>query len=318
MSEVWVEKYRPVNLKDVSSQDEVISSLKNVIKNKNMPHLLFFGPSGCGKTSTILALANEIFGKDYMDRIIELNASDERGIKIIREKIKNYAKKSINLKDNIPPWKIIILDEADIMTYDSQYALRRIMEEYSKITRFCIICNYCNKIIDPIISRCSLFRFKPIPDNIMINNLKLICTKEQLSYSDNDINKISKICRGDFRKSINFLQRCFSLKSEVNENIIDEISGLIPKNELKLLLEYSKNYNKDIDKLIENLCNEGYSLVNQLYEIINLIIEDKEISSINKSKIIYNILDIDQNLLKGCNEHILFLKLFYYIISLLN
>ncbi len=168
INESWIEKFRPKKLKDVISQEEIILSLKKVILTKNIPHLLFFGPSGCGKTSTILALARELFSDKYWeDRVIELNASDERGIKVVRDKIKTYAKNSINKSDDIPPWKIIILDEADTMTSDSQFALRKIMEDYSKVTRFCIICNYHNKIIDPIISRCSLFRFRPIPRKLI-------------------------------------------------------------------------------------------------------------------------------------------------------
>ena len=124
--------------------------------------LNFFGPSGCGKTSTILALAKDIFKEEFDSRTIELNASDERGISVIRDKIKKYAKFSVNSKNkSIPKWKLIILDEADSMTGESQCALRRIMEEYSSITRFCIICNYHNKIIDPIVSRCSLFDLNP-------------------------------------------------------------------------------------------------------------------------------------------------------------
>ena len=131
MNESWVEKFRPKNLSDISSQEDIIISIKNCIKTKNIPHLLFFGPSGCGKTSTILALARELFGVNNIeDRVIELNASDERGIKIVREKIKRYAMTAINTDDSKPPWKIIILDEADNMTSDSQFALRKIMEDY--------------------------------------------------------------------------------------------------------------------------------------------------------------------------------------------
>ena len=139
----WVEKYRPNKLDDITTQHNIIQSLRNGIKTKNIPHLIFYGGSGCGKTSTIHALAKELFGDKYIsNRIIELNASDERGINVVREKIKLYAKQAVKLDDNIPPWKIIILDEADTMTPDSQFALRRIIEEYSKVTRFCFICNY--------------------------------------------------------------------------------------------------------------------------------------------------------------------------------
>ena len=143
----WVEKYRPKKLDDITSQTNIILSLKSVLLTKNIPHLIFYGPSGCGKTSTIIALSKELFGESINDKIIELNASDERGINIIREKIKNYAKQSVKSINGEPSWKIIILDEADTMTPDSQFALRRIMEQYSKITRFCIICNYHNKKI---------------------------------------------------------------------------------------------------------------------------------------------------------------------------
>ena len=181
----WVEKNRPNNINEICHQDEVKEGLRNFIENKNIPHLLFFGPSGSGKTSTIIAMAKELFGVHYQDRIKELNASDERGINVVREKIKNYSQESINNIEGLPPWKIIILDEADNMTSESQYALRRIMEEYSKITRFCVICNYHYKIIDPIVSRCALFRFKPIPKLFIKNQLKFISKKEKLKCSIN-------------------------------------------------------------------------------------------------------------------------------------
>jgi replication factor C subunit 2/4 len=129
-NESWVEKFRPKKLKEIVSQENIISSMEGILKSKNMPHLLFFGPSGCGKTSTILALAKELFTDEYFnERVIELNASDERGIKVVREKIKRYAQNSVNTKKNIPNFKIIILDEADSMTSESQCALRKIMED---------------------------------------------------------------------------------------------------------------------------------------------------------------------------------------------
>jgi replication factor C subunit 2/4 len=311
----WVEKYRPDNLSEISAQTNVINSLKSALITKNLPHLIFFGPSGCGKTSTILALSKELFGSEnYSDRIIELNASDERGINIIREKIKTYAKQSIKHIKNAPPWKIIILDEADTMTSDSQFALRRIMEQYSKITRFCIICNYHNKIIDPIISRCSLFRFKPIDSNEIIIKLKYICECEKFNCPDNLLHKIVGICRGDLRKAINFLQKCFnSYGDKVNEELLDEMSGIIPSEKFNqlILTIFQKDY-KMVDFLVNSLFLEGYSMVNQIILFHNYII-NSDIHSDKKSNILCKISDIDQNLIKGCDEFIQFMRLSYHI-----
>ena len=314
----WVEKYRPKNHNEISTQHNIIQSLKNGILTKNMPHIIFYGGSGCGKTSTILALARELFGENMSNRIIELNASDERGINVVRDKIKLYAKQSVKLNDKIPPWKIIILDEADTMTADSQFALRRIIEEYSKITRFCFICNYHNKIIDPIISRCSLFCFKPILDEDIYNKLKDISIKENFNCSDNIINKIIKISRGDLRKAINYLQKSYNSYDELyNENILDEISGILPNDIFNELIQYifDKNLLK-IDELIKNIYLEGYSLVNQILLFHDFII-NSELTNKQKAKIITKIADVDQNLIKGCDEYIQLIRLIYYIVSII-
>lgn len=315
----WVEKNRPKKLDEICYQDEVKEGLRNFILNKNIPHLLFFGPSGSGKTSTIIALAKEIFGEHYRDRIKELNASDERGINVVRDKIKNYAQESINTTQsknaNIPPWKIIILDEADNMTSESQYALRRIMEEYSKITRFCIICNYHNKIIDPIVSRCSLFRFKPIPKKEIKKQLRFISKKEKLKCSTEVINKISEYSRGDLRKAINFLQRCYNcFGDKVTSFIIDEISGIVDENKLKkFLTDCIECKETEALDFINYVYNSGYSLVNQIYSLHNMVIESKKIPSDIKSDIIIMLGNIDQNLIKGCDELIQLYRLTYYI-----
>jgi len=311
----WVEKYRPDNLDQVSAQTNVVKALKASLQTKNLPHLIFFGPSGCGKTSTILALSKELFGiENYSDRIIELNASDERGINVIREKIKTYAKQSIKNIKNIPPWKIIILDEADTMTHDSQFALRRIIEQYSKITRFCIICNYHNKIIDPLISRCSLFRFKPIEYNEIIKKLQYICGKEDLKCSNKILEKIVEICRGDLRKAIGLLQKCYnSFGDKVNEEVLDEISGIIPSTKFNKLMEHIiKKEIKLVDKIINELFLEGYSMINQVIAFHNYILDSK-LTSDQKSNILCKLVDIDQNLIKGCDEYIQFMKIAYHI-----
>jgi replication factor C subunit 2/4 len=314
VKESWVEKYRPIKLKDVVYQDNIIKTLQGFIKNKNMPHLLFYGPSGCGKTSTILALARELFTDKHMkDRIIELNASDERGIKTVREKIKRYAQNSINISLDIPPWKIIILDEADNMTSESQFALRKIMEDYSKVTRFCIICNYYNKIIEPIISRCSSLRFKPIPkDNVKIQ-LQHICDKEKINYDDKSLNKIIKLSRGDLRKSIGYIQRCKNFSNIISIDIIDDISGLIPEKQIKSFIKFcfDKNY-IEMNKYIEYFYSNSYSLSINIPQINNIIMYMNKKDSI-KSQIIKKLIEIDQCLLTNCDIYIEYYKLAYFI-----
>ena len=325
-NESWVEKYRPRKLTDVVSQDKIMDSVKGFLTNKNVPHLLFFGPSGCGKTSTILALSREIFGEHFKDRVMEFNASDERGIKFIRTKIKMYAQKSINTKKGIPDYKIIILDEADSMTSESQYALRKIMENYSKITRFCIICNYHTKIIDPIISRCSLLRFKAIEKINILRKLKEICSSENIYCSNENIKMIVEICRGDLRKSINFLQRCNKNKkflqkndgtNEVTEQMIFELSGFIPKKLLVDFIEYCRNKDvQNVNKYIEHFYKSSYSLTNQIHILTLIIMENEKLSDTNKSKIILHLLDVDKNLLNGCDEYIQYFNIAYFIIQI--
>jgi len=315
----WVEKYRPNKVEEIVGNTQVISILNNMVERNSLPHLILFGSSGTGKTSTILAFAKKIYGKFYKHMILELNGSDDRGINVVREKIKMYAKQAVKHDDNMPPWKIIILDEADTMTSDSQFALRRIIEEYSKVTRFCFICNYHNKIIDPIISRCSIFCFKPILDSDIYNKLKSISENENFICSDILLNKIIKISRGDLRKAINLLQKCYNLSSEKDTNeILDEVSGIIPKNLFNELINNinNKNFN-EINKNIDNLSLNGYSLVNQIILFHDYILES-DFDNNQKSKIIIKLSEVDQNLIKGCDEYIQFIRLVYYIVNIIS
>jgi len=316
-NESWVEKFRPNKLDDIVSQENIIKSLKGILNDKNMPHLLFFGPSGCGKTSTILALTRELFTDEYFnERVIELNASDERGIKVVRDKIKRYAQNSVNKKSHIPNFKVIILDEADSMTSESQCALRKIMEDYSNVTRFCIICNYHQKIIEPIVSRCSLLRFKPISSQNILVKLKDICICQNIKCSDSNLEKIINICKGDLRKSINFLQRCNKNNDTINDDIINNISGLIPLDIIEKFINDCLNCNLDnVNDHINYFYENSYSLTNQIDFLIN-IFKNYNIKDELKSKIILKLLDIDYNLNNGCDEFIQYYNLSYYICQL--
>lgn len=311
MNNSWVEKYRPDKLDEISAQSNIVNSLKNALISKNIPHLLFFGPSGCGKTSTILALAKQLFKNQFKDRVIEMNASDERGINIIREKVKTFAKFAAN--DSNPPWKLIILDEADTMTNDSQFALRRIMEQYSKVTRFCIICNYHYKIIDPIISRCSLFRFKPINQDDMLDRMNTIALRENWLVSKDLLLKIQTISRGDMRKGINLLQKCYINSSNLSD-ILDEISGFIPDNLFEEIINLIiKKDTINIDKKINDLFSQGYSLVNQIIKFHSYILNTDKIKDEIKPKILIKLAEVDQSLIKGSDEYIQFVKFIYFI-----
>lgn len=212
----WVEKYRPKTLEEVKSQDHVVDILRRMLNSAALPHLLMYGPPGTGKTSTILALSRELFGPElFSSRVLELNASDERGIAVVRERIKTFAQQALihapsnkeyREKYPCPPFKIIILDEADSLTQDSQSALRRVMENYAAVTRICFCCNYVTRIIDPIASRCSKFRFKSLSGGDAHGRIEEILKAENVAYEHGIIDLTLKLADGDLRKAIQLLQ----------------------------------------------------------------------------------------------------------------
>ncbi|MCF3652819.1 MAG: replication factor C small subunit [Aigarchaeota archaeon] len=232
----WVEKYRPKTLDEIVNQEEVVSSLKNILQTKAVPHMLFAGPPGVGKTATAHAFARDLFGPNYIEDgyFLEINASDERGIQTIREKVKMFARQ-------IPmgeySFKILFLDESDQLTDDAQHAFRRVMEQFSVTCRFILAANYSNRIIEPIQSRCAVFRFKPLSKIHVIQYLKRIADNEGLEVDDQAYEVIYDFSEGDMRKAINILQACASISKKIEEKTVYEVMGYVSRGEVRRILE---------------------------------------------------------------------------------
>jgi replication factor C subunit 3/5 len=272
----WVEKYRPNDLNTIISHTNILRTLKNLINNNKLPHLIFYGPPGIGKTTTILACAKEIYGENYKSIILELNGSDERGISVVREHIKDFSNTHFLLSQimNIDcKYKLVILDEADSMTIDAQFALRRVIENCSNNTRFCIICNYLTKIIPGIQSRCTILKFSPIQFNEHYKYIYNIINLENINITEDCINNIIKISEGDMRQSINILQSLYLINSNniiTTKDLYQTIGYLEPEKNIEMMNFLFK----------ENSLNEIYNTILKFKEENNLSINDiiKELS----------------------------------------
>lgn len=276
-------------------QDEIVAVLKECLQSSDLPNLLLYGPPGTGKTSTILAAARQLFAESFKDRVLELNASDDRGINVVRTKVKNFAQlKASSVRPDgspCPPFKIVILDEADAMTHAAQAALRRTMEKETRTTRFCLICNYVSRIIEPITSRCTKFRFKPLGEEKIIERLELICSQENLEIEKDSLKSIVEISDGDLRRAITTLQSCFRLKCSGEEKKIlledvEEMSGIIP---IKFIKDYmdicSSGDYKKLEDFVNDFLNEAYS-VGQFFDQLNdYVVENEFYTNPQKSAI---------------------------------
>lgn len=301
--------------------------------------MLFYGPPGTGKTSTILALAKELYGPEFVkQRVLELNASDERGISIVREKVKDFARMQLTnppkgYKDRFPcpPFKIIVLDEADSMTQDAQSALRRTMETYSKITRFCLICNYVTRIIDPLASRCSKFRFKSLDQGNARKRLEAIAQNEGVELEDGAVDALIKCSEGDLRKAITFLQSAARLvgagaaasgdrdnmdvdAKPVTVKIVEDIAGVIPGPTIDGLVQAIRPRSSGetysaVCKVVEDMVADGWSAGQVVTQLYQALVYDETIPDVQKNKIVLVFSESDKRLVDGADEHLTILDL---------
>jgi len=311
MDNQWIEKYRPTKIEDIVQQDDIVRILKNTIKTGELPHLIFYGESGTGKTSTILAIAHQLFGSYINERVMELNASDERGIGIVRDKIILFSKLAIN--DKPPPFKLVILDEADSMTIDAQACLRQIMEKTASVTRFCFICNYINQIIEPILSRCVKFKFKQVNKYNMINRLKFIAKSENMVLKKENIETIIKFSNGDLRNAIMLLQNLNYITKINKKNVIHNFNRIINCIDEHNIINICKKADiKQIRNEVNRLLNKGYTYTTLLTKIIDEIITCN-LSDDLKEDLFIKIGKIEKRLSDGGDEYLQLLNIFTLI-----
>jgi replication factor C small subunit len=275
-SEIWTEKYRPGKFSEVVGQDEIIKRVQSLTNSLNIPHLLFAGPAGTGKSTLALVIVKELYGENWKENFLELNASDERGINVVREKVKTFARtKSIG---NVP-FKIIFLDEADALTPEAQQALRRTMENYSSTCRFILSCNYSSKIIDPIQSRCILFRFKLLEKKDIEKIIQIIAERENLSLNLDAVKILYEGSEGDCRKCINILQSTAAISPSISPELLTTIISDAKPKDVKVVLDYalSGDFEKSREKLFDIMLRQsisGQDIIKAIQkEIWNLPIE---------------------------------------------
>ncbi len=299
---LWVEKYRPQVLNDVFGQTSIIKRLKSFVKNNNMPHLLFSGPAGTGKTTSAMCMARELYGDNWHMNFMETNASDERGIDVVRGKIKDFAR---TMPLGGVGFKIILLDEADSLTKDAQHALRRTMETYATTCRFILDCNYSSKIIDPIQSRCAVFRFKPLNNHSVIEYLKEVCQKENVKADNNALTAVYNVSKGDLRKALNILQSSASVTKEVTESLIYEIASYAQPKELEEVVIKALNgqFTQARKQLFDLMIKYGLSGTDTIIQLQSIILHLK-INDKLKVKLLDRIGEYEFRMVEGADEYL--------------
>ncbi len=301
-SAIWTEKYRPSSFKGMKGQEEIVAKVKAFVEQRNMPHLLFSGPAGVGKTTLSIIIAKELFGESWKQNFLELNASDARGIDTIRGQVKDFARtKAIGEV----PFKIIYLDESDALTKEAQQALRRTMENFTRTCRFILSCNYSSKIIDPIQSRCAVFRFKPLSKENIFSIIEKIAEEESLEITEEAREALYEICEGDGRKLENVMQSCAVISKSIGRDLVYSMASVAKPKEVKEILELALG-NKFIEarsKLLDLMLEYGLSgldVIKQIQkEIWNLELEDRK-----KVELVEKCGEVEFRMSEGADEFI--------------
>jgi len=313
----WVEKYRPNCLDDLISHQDIIQTLNRFIFPKDpaqtprLPHLLLYGPPGTGKTSTILAIAKQLFSMKiaWNDHVLELNASDDRGISVVREKIVNFVGTKCSVKQGVPDafhqMKLVILDEADAMTKDAQNALRRIIEKYTRTTRFCLICNYHSKIIPAIQSRCTQFRFSPLSEDQMRHRINYVIEQEMINITDEGRTALLSQAKGDMRRALNVLQSAALAQGqeEIDQDIVYRTTGQASPDEIKAIMDILLNETprEALAQLREIQQKRGIALQDMIEGLHDQLL-DFELENGTLANVIQRLAEIEYRLAKGCSD----------------
>lgn len=302
----WIEKYRPKTLSDLVAHDDIVSTINKLVEVKKLPHLLLYGPPGTGKTSTILAVARELYGENTKRMVLELNASDARGIDTVRNQIQTFAGTRTLFAPTTNDIKIVVLDEADNMTKDAQMALRRVIEKYSRHTRFCLICNYVSKIIPALQSRCTKFRFSPLNKEDIYKKLSEVASIEKLSITKEAKNSITTLAEGDMRRVLNLLQSS-SLAIKEREITAEDIYSIAGKpNDKQLMTLYHKLLNDSVEKCVaylQDLLRKGLAIEDMLRGLHPLVVQT-DLPSQTKCFLLKELADLEERVSVATNEKI--------------
>ena len=299
--EVWIEKYRPQTLDDVMGHENIVGRLKSYVSRNDLSHMLFSGPAGTGKTTCATAIARELYGDDWREHFLELNASDERGIDVVRDRIKNFARTSFGGVE----YRIIFLDEADALTSDAQSALRRTMEQFSNNVRFILSCNYSSQIIDPIQSRCAVFRFSPLADDAVAEEIRHIAEQEDIELTGDGLDALIYAADGDMRKAINGLQAASVSGDTVDESAVYAITSTARPEEIRTMVQSALDGDftasrATLDRLLTEEGIAGGDVIDQLHRSIWEFDIDDEAAV----RVLERIGETDYRITRGANERV--------------